>query len=363
MPSFCHFTVGLILLCIASPATAWWDGGHKAIALIAWERLSPKERKWVMERLDAHPTKSELFEPEMKAELGSEDIADELRQRWSFGQAAVWCDLIRRRDGFPNAPQINAKFHRSGWHYTDLPVFPNDEARAIMKSQDVEPPMHWQPGMAEPAEGFNSMQTLLRVMHELSNKNTPLTDAAVDLCWLFHLVGDTHQPCHCAQLFVPQKMDDGDRGGNRVLVLGFKGVNPGLESDSLHSFWDSLWNGEKNGIEDVARRILPLKKEEVLWSRAEDMAAEPDPRVWLREGHRLAVDAVYSPSLLSRINHVQPVSNPSPGKSELVMMFAMPTAQFNTYVSNARVEARQQIVTAGLRLAAVLRRCITAAEN
>jgi hypothetical protein len=40
---------------------------------------------------------------------------------------------------------------------------------------------------------------------------------AVALAWLFHLVGDIHQPLHTAQLFTVD-FPQGDRGGNEICV-------------------------------------------------------------------------------------------------------------------------------------------------
>lgn len=354
----------VVSLMLLSPASAWWDGGHKAIALIAWERLSEQERAWVMERLEAHPTKAELFDPAMKEELGEGESDAATRQKWFFGQTAVWCDLIRRRDGYDRAAEINASYHHSEWHYTDLPVFPDAAAKAAMKAVDVEPPMDWQPGMTAPEEGFNSIHTLQRVMHELADPKTSKADAAVDLCWLFHLVGDTHQPCHCAQLFVPGKLKEGDRGGNSIHVLGLKGSSPSLDSNVLHSFWDSLWNGEKNGMADVATRVKPLHEETPLWSQAEKLVTITDPRLWLREGHALATDAVYSPALLARVKSAKPVDNPGFGKqkSDKVLMLSMPSGALETYMANARKVSRQQVVTAGVRLAAAIKQCVSSAH-
>jgi len=348
-------------LMLLSPASAWWDGGHKAIALIAWERLDEKERAWVMERLEAHPTKAELYEPALAEELGLGETDVATRQRWFFGQTAVWCDLIRKREGYTNAAEVNANYHHSEWHYTDLPVFPDAAAKAAMKAVDVEPPMDWQPGMQMPTEGFNSIHTLQRVMHELADPKTSKADAAVDLCWLFHLVGDTHQPCHCAQLFVPGKLKEGDRGGNSIHVLGFKGSSPSLDSNVLHSFWDSLWNGEKNGIADVAGRVKPLQQETALWTQAEKLVDITDPRLWLREGHALASVAVYSPALLARVKSAKPVDNPGFGKqkSDKVLMLSMPSGALETYIANARKVSRQQVVTAGVRLAAAIKHCVS----
>ena len=40
---------------------------------------------------------------------------------------------------------------------------------------------------------------------------------AIALTWLFHLVGDVHQPLHAIQLFT-REYSNGDRGGNELCV-------------------------------------------------------------------------------------------------------------------------------------------------
>jgi S1/P1 Nuclease len=52
---------------------------------------------------------------------------------------------------------------------------------------------------------------------------------AIALAWLFHLVGDIHQPLHTAQLFTVE-YPNGDRGGNEIcvqfVVKGYKDEYP-----------------------------------------------------------------------------------------------------------------------------------------
>jgi len=45
---------------------------------------------------------------------------------------------------------------------------------------------------------------------------------AIALAWLFHLVGDIHQPLHTAQLFTVD-YPKGDRGGNEIMCVGDTG--------------------------------------------------------------------------------------------------------------------------------------------
>src|SRR5262249_26063004 len=56
---------------------------------------------------------------------------------------------------------------------------------------------------------------------------------AVNLCWVFHLIGDIHQPLHCTAMFSEQ-FPDGDRGGNLALIR--------IQTSpvKLHTFWDGL---------------------------------------------------------------------------------------------------------------------------
>lgn len=353
----------LLLYLSTTSLQAWWDGGHKAVALVAYERLSESERAWVMKQLEEHPTKAQLYEIPLKNELGAGEITPELRAKWFFAQTAIWSDLIRNRDGYDNAKEINATYHHSGWHYTDLPVFPDPQAATALKDKIEMPQLEWQPGMAEPEHGFNSVHTLKRVVHELADPAVAATDKAVALCWLFHLTGDMHQPCHCAQLFIPGKMEDGDRGGNRVMILGIKRANPELTADVLHYFWDSLWNDANNGVTDIESRIGVLKADPALWQKADVAAQNLDPVEWLKEGHALAERYVYSPDLLRRIATVSPRPNPGPGRREDVLMVSMSTLMMDAYIREARFVSRQQVATAGIRLATVLKEIISKSES
>jgi len=54
---------------------------------------------------------------------------------------------------------------------------------------------------------------------------------AIGLAWLFHLVGDIHQPLHTAQLFTID-YPKGDRGGNEICVR----VTQAGQPMDLHKF-------------------------------------------------------------------------------------------------------------------------------
>lgn len=360
MPSLTRLLAALAVSALtAASAHAWWDGGHKVIACLAYDHLDTDERQWVMDLLTAAPTHQELFLDKIKEELPA-DPDEETRQRWYFGQASVWADLVRNKSGHANAAEISEKYSLPERHYTDLPVFTSEAARQAMKEHDVEPVSGWRPGLVEPEHKLNSMQTFAKIYAEVPDASIPVEERAIDLLWLFHLVGDTHQPCHCAQLFDPEKLPEGDRGANGVMIFGLKSKSTGMNSDVLHAFWDSLFNGETNTHADILARAAALKNQPALWQNARQIVAVKEPLDWLREGHALAKSDVYSPALLARIARarVETVTRSSRTlgtRTENIVMASMPRAALDDYAANARRVVNQQAVKGGLRLAGAIK--------
>jgi hypothetical protein len=354
-------TTALLTFLLTSPASAWWDGGHKVIAYIAYDHLTSDERAWVMSLLEANPTHQELFLDKIKDELTGTPSED-ARQRWYFGQASVWADLIRYNNGYSNAQSIKDTYDRPDRHYTDFAIFTSESARLALKEHDVTPVTAWTPDLKEPDTKLNSMQAFAKIEAQVPDTSLPVTERAVELMWLFHLVGDTHQPCHCAQLFDPEKFPAGDRGGNGVMILGIKQKSPGdMNSDVLHAFWDSLFNGKTNTHIDILERSKLLKANPALWTSGRSVIAVTDPLAWLKEGRAIAATSVYSPELLDRIAKgraevVEKKSRSLGTRLEHTVMASMPTLALNAYVAKARTIADQQAVTSGLRLAASIKR-------
>ena len=63
----------------------------------------------------------------------------------------------------------------------------------------------------------------------------------IALAWLFHLVGDIHQPLHTAQLFSVE-YPQGDKGGNEICVR----VTQARQPMDLHRFWDGVITSGSN---------------------------------------------------------------------------------------------------------------------
>jgi len=113
------------------------------------------------------------------------------------------------------------------------------------------------------------------------------TEKAVYMTWLFHLVGDIHQPLHCVAMFSEQ-YPDGDQGGNLVAI------RVGNGTAKLHAFWDGLLgNGTTAG--DIGKEVEKI--EAVLKEKAKtiDPVLEDHKTFesWAREGAELAQKYVY----------------------------------------------------------------------
>ena len=109
--------------------------------------------------------------------------------------------------------------HHGQWHYINWPFKPDGEPANV----EVKPP--------EPVNILTELAENTRI----ARNGTDPAKRAIALAWLFHLIGDIHQPLHTITLFT-QEYPNGDRGGNRVCVRVITD-RPALP---LHRLWDGL---------------------------------------------------------------------------------------------------------------------------
>src|SRR5437867_4848153 len=118
----------LVVFFLACTGTvhAWNGTGHKAIALIAYERLTAAARQRVDQVLAKHPDY-----PNWIAEVPAAD-----RGRAEFLAAATWPDAIRSDPWFhddnrrttPPIPGLppGAQARHADWHFINMPFSPDD---------------------------------------------------------------------------------------------------------------------------------------------------------------------------------------------------------------------------------------------
>jgi hypothetical protein len=205
----------LVLLVVVSSAFAWNKAGHMVSGAIAYADLkpaSPQTLTRVIALLKLHPH----FETKWAPRLAQFHLSSEEQDLYLFMLAARWPDDIRG----------DAAFHHGAWHYINLPYKPEGQAASV---QTVDPP---------PENILRAYQTNLDILRSTAPESTK----AVALCWIFHLIGDVHQPLHTVALFATQfPPPEGDRGGTRFYIRAREGAH----TISLHTFWDDLILGSE----------------------------------------------------------------------------------------------------------------------
>lgn len=160
-------TASILCISLLGPATAWAWGreGHRIVALIAADRLTPRARAGV----------AALLGPDVRGEMEA---------------VSTWADEIR--DQRPETAR---------WHYVDIEITsPGYDA-------------------ARDCPGGNCVVAqIARNERLVADTRLAKPARAEALRFLIHFVGDLHQPLHCA--------DHHDRGGNSVRVkLGGEETN------------------------------------------------------------------------------------------------------------------------------------------
>ena len=315
---------------LASPAAAWFDGGHRLIASLAMRRIEPARRAELADILRQHPMYAQDFGGPMPAAArGGDAEADYLMQ-----MAAVWPDVARNYEG-----ETRLRFDRPRWHYLEWQVFMDDDSLGILSGR-LDPIAFSHPGgLDHPA--LNAVQAVDNSRAVLADPLASDEEKAVHVCWVAHLVGDLHQPCHAASLYSKSMYRTGNKGGN------WTPVEPG---ENMHLFWDGLLGEAKPESEADFLRVR---------SRADDLAAGPEfeaisavaavetrsPR-WAYESHTLAKEAVYTPDLLGYLTRME---------ADRVKSIDLPPFVLEEPYQRAALKlAERRAVEAAARLAAVL---------
>ncbi len=263
-------TFALILLlfaCATTPAHAWDELGHRVIARIAWNQLTPAARARAVELLRSAPPRSGIA----ALRPGSEPPAAQARE-W-FGMASVWPDLIRDRHhpGF--------LYGHGDWHYVNLFWRSGPFGSGVRDLPDM------------PRAGLLTVQ-LRRISAELADPTVPDSAKAIDLAWALHLVGDAHQPLHNSARVTAQE-PEGDRGGNLFRLDGF------YPDNNLHAYWDALvsrafpWRPGMRSDADYVGAIAAQIEDDYPPSRFRAGKLQDDFDGWASEGVRVAQETAY----------------------------------------------------------------------
>jgi hypothetical protein len=274
--------LALIVSMIASQTAAfgWGHTGHMVVAQIAHTQLNPKAAARVDQLVKLLDFRNRTYDR---------------------------ITLATMMDDFRSDP---TKDSFKPWHFTDKPFF------------DGIPPFD----IDEPAINAEERINFIVAKLKSADKGTEEEEAQF-VAYLFHIVGDIHQPLHATTRFSPET-PKGDQGGNLFLIKHPK--------KKLHSYWDAA--GGFFNFQDVQRPLNKAGRQSISTFAKKSMTEYPTSRSewknmdvsqWVTESHDLAESAAYKG----------------------IKRNAAPTA---TYQNKVQKVCRKRLAMAGYRLAALL---------
>ncbi|HYO62628.1 MAG TPA: S1/P1 nuclease [Pyrinomonadaceae bacterium] len=256
------FRVLLMAAALGVPQTsalAWHDTGHMVVAQIAYLRLSPSARAHV-ERLLAQP------------EGNRRPLVFYCDKTYDPVTIAVWMDDIK---GDSLADEY------SPWHYTNFrPIFDGIPERTNVAAEPV-----------------NVVDRLNWSISTLSKGTGRAKSDAEILGFIYHLVGDVHQPLHAATRY-SAKNPDGDAGGNGFAVQ----MPPETRIRNLHSYWDSAaglfgYESPRRPLDEAGRARLRTYADDLMRrfpADANQNWKNVEPHDWAVESNHLARTFAYA---------------------------------------------------------------------
>jgi hypothetical protein len=302
MRFICRVFIVIALLASApASALAWHEQGHMIVAQIAYLRLTPAAKAKVDSLFVTPQGRRPLIF--LCAGYYSPETCE---KTYDPVQIAAWMDDFR-------GDSITSTY--DNWHYVDYPFYDG-----VPDTGKVGP------------DAENALARINWAINSLREGVTPLKREAEITGFLYHLVGDVHQPLHTVTR-VTAAHPEGDAGGNffKIQVPGQARVG------NLHTFWDAAggafgFEGPKRPLDQAGKaRILSLAQDVMKENPAESMPESKnlDPHDWVMESNRLAREVVY--------RNIDDGGEPS-----------------KAYTDAAQKLSRKRIALAGYRLAGVL---------
>lgn len=258
IPALAALLCAILMPPVIPEAQGWNKAAHMVMAAVAYadlEKRNPAVLQEVVDILRHHPQIASGWADKLDGNSGDNDDLH------LFMMAARWPDDIRG----------NRAYDKPKLHFINIPYRPGSSRMAIPKGPHI----------------------LEALTDNLATLKSELSDSqahAVALCWIFHLIGDLHQPLHTITLMTAQfPGPDGDRGGTRFYMR----VTPGGATISLHKLWDGLIIGSDRPGR-VTRKASELRSRQAF--TRDSLAAQlkiTSFNTWAKESHAIAVEHGY----------------------------------------------------------------------
>ena len=295
-----------LALCATTPAWCWGRAGHRIVAMIAEQRLSPEARARVA---------ALLFNGEFTmADISACPDALRAAEKGNLKPEEEYCVRVAGSVPKDSGP----------WHYIDIPI-PTPAAASLEA---------FCPNGACVVDKLNAFTNVLRDSADEGERRAALM-------YVIHFVGDIFQPLHCVERQC-------DQGGNLEHV-NFYLKNEERADHRLHAVWDSdlvdkaMLDSKIHGDGRYANELLrSLKRQD-----AETWAGEPfDQVAW--DGYRLAEHYVYRGIPVEKFC----------GITEKPEHPRVTNLSYSYEREGARI-VREQLLKAGVRLAALIESNLT----
>ena len=291
-------------------AFAWNIPGHMLSGAIAYQLLQ-RENPAAIARIRSILEKNPWYETHWTAQL--EKLPETDRIEMLFMLAARWADDIRTKD-----PSLSHPL----WHYVGFPFKPEGEPPSIKTTPPLNP----------------NLLTAIVENERIAQSGSEPEKRGIALAWLFHLVGDIHQPLDAIQMF-SREYPHGDRGGMEMCVR----VSLNGEPLELHRLWDGVITSSENTNQITSMASDLLHRFSTSPFRELD---HPEPEAWAKESYEIAVKIAYENGSLR--------GTPK-GQAKDCRAVNAVTFVSRDYPARARLNANRRMYLAGYRLADLLR--------
>ena len=304
--------------------------GHRFTGIIAYQQLPEQLSNKILTILEKHPEYQSHFIEEMPEEIVN--ASQEIKGAWLFSQMACWPDVIKD-------PDLHYDPQHRRWHYINLPILLTDSDERYYKD-NVPSNLERLPNNDKP-DDWNISQAYHFNKDLLGKSDSALQ--AVALCWLFHLIGDIHQPLHSTAVYNERRFAKGDAGGNSIDVKPI-GI--------LHAAWDrATYNeGNKNwNFEDYVNYCDSSLSR--YYADKDDLTERLEFEGWLQESYELAKVVGYPKELLDMIRSsaIEQYGFGNPLRIKLDKTFT------SSWYSQIVSVANHRISLAGFRIGGILR--------
>jgi hypothetical protein len=319
----------MIVLAAPSSARAWNSVGHMVVAKLAFDQLDEVDQLRLFKLLKTHPHYDKFLA------AGKPELVNEAE--WAAMRSAVWPDWVRSRRKENRGADV-VKYNRPEDHYINVPIIAPGSEEFFAGKTLVNPDLP------------NILTALKSRSNDIKTRTAADEDKAIAICWVFHLIGDIHQPLHNATYFSSDKaFVSGDLGGNKF------GVREGTKKYKLHTYWDDLMGVDRDYNDDSQGHQAELYKTalkvadrlrgvELSDADKDKLSKNTTFDSWSKEGFELAKSVAYQKSDDS--GYMKAVETPLDG----MIPDDVPELD-QAYVKRARETADKRIIIAGKRLA------------